>query len=275
MRKYYNFMDYPTQLESPEWQIKRNHILERDQNRCQLCGKGKSNRTKILGKYYNFGLDYSYTSIQESDIIKTQFSISEFKEFLHWERTNICQSESDYMVAINDKGIIGIVDINLKGIVEDPNLRDNICINLVRHKSGMLFYMLSSIDSNKNNLKIPVPYFREDPISLNVHHKRYILQKKAWEYNDDDLVTLCNECHEKIHKVLSPKVYSDNNGYMEEVPLIPCSRCQGTGYFPEYRHVENGVCFRCRGARFEELIQHKEPVYSTSIPNLTEDDLPF
>ncbi len=30
-----------------------------------------------------------------------------------------------------------------------------------------------------------------------------------------------------------------------------CSRCGGTGFLPEYRHVEGGVCFRCEGAGFE------------------------
>jgi|GEM_PF-3079553 len=28
----------------------------------------------------------------------------------------------------------------------------------------------------------------------------------------------------------------------------PCGRCGGSGYLPQYRHVEGGVCFRCRGS---------------------------
>lgn len=34
---------------------------------------------------------------------------------------------------------------------------------------------------------------------LNVHHSRYIDGKKAWEYPKDLLVTLCEECHKKVH----------------------------------------------------------------------------
>src|SRR5579863_2580409 len=30
---------------------------------------------------------------------------------------------------------------------------------------------------------------------LNVHHLRYVAGKNPWEYNDDDLETLCEECH--------------------------------------------------------------------------------
>lgn len=28
---------------------------------------------------------------------------------------------------------------------------------------------------------------------------------------------------------------------------IKCSRCNGSGYLPQYEHVENGICFRCWG----------------------------
>ncbi|WP_460585959.1 hypothetical protein [Hymenobacter arcticus] len=29
---------------------------------------------------------------------------------------------------------------------------------------------------------------------------------------------------------------------------ICCSRCNGSGYLPQYGHVERGRCFRCGGA---------------------------
>lgn len=36
-------------------------------------------------------------------------------------------------------------------------------------------------------------------IELHVHHKRYISGRMAWEYPNDYLVTLCEECHGKLH----------------------------------------------------------------------------
>ncbi len=45
----------------------------------------------------------------------------------------------------------------------------------------------------------------------------------------------------------------ENSG-IEIGALKPCYRCHGTGYFPEYNHVEDGICFRCRGAKYEQLI---------------------
>lgn len=31
---------------------------------------------------------------------------------------------------------------------------------------------------------------------MQVHHKRYIKGNKPWEYDNEDLITLCNSCHE-------------------------------------------------------------------------------
>ena len=28
---------------------------------------------------------------------------------------------------------------------------------------------------------------------------------------------------------------------------VTCDRCNGVGRIPEYKHIENGICFKCRG----------------------------
>lgn len=38
--------------------------------------------------------------------------------------------------------------------------------------------------------------------TLNVHHRKYIKNKKIWEYDNDDLITLCDSCHNEVHKHL-------------------------------------------------------------------------
>lgn len=35
--------------------------------------------------------------------------------------------------------------------------------------------------------------------TLHVHHRHYLESKKAWEYENEELITLCYICHEKIH----------------------------------------------------------------------------
>jgi len=92
-------------------------------------------------------------------------------------------------------------------------------------------------------------------IHLHVHHKFYIDGKLPWEYEDDALVSLCNWCHWDIHQREIVPVYSINNeGKLVPLKLTPCSRCNGAGWFPEYTHVNSGICFRCNGARYEERI---------------------
>lgn len=36
-------------------------------------------------------------------------------------------------------------------------------------------------------------------LNNHIHHKKYGILKKAWEYPDENLITVCNECHRKIH----------------------------------------------------------------------------
>ena len=39
---------------------------------------------------------------------------------------------------------------------------------------------------------------------LQVHHIKYIKGRKPWEYDNEDLITLCNDCHERHH--FNPKL---------------------------------------------------------------------
>lgn len=95
-----------------------------------------------------------------------------------------------------------------------------------------------------------------DDNPLNVHHRYYIYKKKAWEYDESTLITLCRHCHVLIHKSTSPLIYYEDNERLAPLRLTPCIRCHGAGFFPEFRHVNNGVCFRCNGSRYEELFNN-------------------
>lgn len=35
--------------------------------------------------------------------------------------------------------------------------------------------------------------------TLHVHHKKYIKGRDPWEYEDEDCVVLCEDCHKKLH----------------------------------------------------------------------------
>ena len=94
-------------------------------------------------------------------------------------------------------------------------------------------------------------YDSDKHIHLEVHHRYYIRNKYPWEYPDAVLITLCNWCHQELHNTERVPYY-DSEG--QSLNYAPCYRCSGRGSFSQYRHVKGGVCFRCKGARFEQLI---------------------
>ena len=48
-------------------------------------------------------------------------------------------------------------------------------------------------------------------------------------------------------------VYDKNRNNVAN--YTPCLRCYGAGEFPQFNHVQSGICFRCLGAKYEELIE--------------------
>lgn len=89
---------------------------------------------------------------------------------------------------------------------------------------------------------------------LEVHHRFYVHNHYPWDYPDTALQTLCNWCHQLVHQQTVVPYYSEEG---QALGYKPCTRCNGAGSFLEYTHVQSGVCFRCNGARYEELIQTK------------------
>lgn len=80
---------------------------------------------------------------------------------------------------------------------------------------------------------------------LNVHHTYYIKGRKPWEYGNDTLVTLCENCHKKRHEKAPTPIYASDMSLMGLTTI--CPRCGGSGYLPQYSHVEHGICFKCGG----------------------------
>ncbi len=82
---------------------------------------------------------------------------------------------------------------------------------------------------------------------LNVHHKYYIHGKKPWEYENDALITLCESCHQSFHQNNSVPIYRSVK-YADPIGIASvCKRCGGSGYFPQYSHIQDGICFECGG----------------------------
>lgn len=85
----------------------------------------------------------------------------------------------------------------------------------------------------------------DDYLDLNIHHKYYKQGCKAWEYEDDALITLCADCHKMEHDIKKIAVLDDRGNILFYTQK--CDRCGGSGVLPEFKFVKNGVCFKCHG----------------------------
>lgn len=92
-----------------------------------------------------------------------------------------------------------------------------------------------------------------------VHHTYYLKDELPWEINDSALITLCFDCHKKKHEATEiqvfKRVYNDLIPLSKEKPY--CNRCGGMGYIPKYIHVQNGICFKCRGNLINQSVFYK------------------
>jgi len=91
--------------------------------------------------------------------------------------------------------------------------------------------------------------------NLQLHHNYYIQGRLPWDYSDEGFTPLCGECHWKFHCTNEVMVYLEmEDELVAQQNLVQCHRCHGAGHFPEFNHIDNGICFRCRGERYENFI---------------------
>ncbi len=59
--------------------------------------------------------------------------------------------------------------------------------------------MVEKIRRRDNNTCKHCGCRKKKGIEMNVHHLRYYPNRKPWEYDESDLITLCRDCHKKEH----------------------------------------------------------------------------
>lgn len=251
-------MDYAELLSRKEWQDKREEILKRDKYLCQNC-----HNTHHFERFQR-GL---YKKIPARNNV---IAVRDFQN-MHY---NPLRAKPNLLNDMPDNGILYFEEnknrwINIvayRGLINEEQI-----IYIDEPKKVKLYkYYLKELEKHQlidlsaqkyidekssqfGEIEIaPNDVIWEKVFGLHVHHTYYINGKLPWEYENEALITLCWKCHEEKHRNGKITVYDSLLNPLGEYHY--CKRCSGAGRFPEFSHVQKGVCFRCHGARYEELI---------------------
>ena len=243
-----NRIPYRDLLNTLQWQTKRNAILKRDNNVCQAC--------RTPSSYYFTGYNLLFNNTFEIDyfnfVSTQQISVPELKSILAVDKIPVYKSpinQGDYF-GLTSKGQIILINYNEAFISINSKLNVWPVMKteygnkyLITPENDNLFFYKSFIN----------PTIIDAPTYLHVHHKLYFLNTFPWDYEDEHLITLCNYCHTNLHSNTAIPVYKNKTGFLVDLKLTKCKRCNGAGVFPEFSHINEGICFKCEGANYEEL----------------------
>jgi hypothetical protein len=91
---------------------------------------------------------------------------------------------------------------------------------------------------------------------MEVHHTYYQVNLSPWEYEDSSLITVCRKCHKRIHMKENIPFLDRDGTPIANTPN--CGKCGGSGYIPIYRHIQDGICFKCWGSGVDMKELHEQ-----------------
>lgn len=245
---------YEELLLDTRWKNKRLAIISRDLNKCSYChnealAKEHSHGKFVVDELYGVSFDgyHKFWRARSEDPASGEtFSAVLLTKELDRKKQYVAY----YTKVKSGKRLVIMLRESLK--FKRPKLG---CISIDDVQQVYERLLVEHREITKEILSEPETWNELEwvfTLGLQVHHLCYRKGKAPWEYNDDELKTACICCHEDIHGKMQIPVYDAEGVLIEH--YTPCKRCRGVGWFPEYSHVEAGVCFRCKGAQYEELI---------------------
>lgn len=110
-----------------------------------------------------------------------------------------------------------IIDGPIKGSIEIHKAE----IDYINGSYSTTYSIAYNYDPPPSNITVKFEGCRPVFPTLQVHHKKYVNGKEKWEYDDDDLVTLCKECHTTLHLNFGIPVFSNENDFIEQKSFVP------------------------------------------------------
>lgn len=249
--------NYQVLLKNPLWLLKRKEILERDNYTCKRCGCGKKTQHKT--KAYNFEVDFPY-EVEFIESYNSSFNIIRIIKknvFNIIGKTQISQDsfnkKNKYSLVLNF-GVRGVLDNYFNGSMENQSSTYNRFFFEEYPNKDILNSAYKQITDLTKEIDLDNIWFVDEKniglyeknfLSLHIHHKCYRSNYQIWNQNNLEYVTLCNICHNTIHKNINIPFYDKYENVSHFMKA--CDRCNGTGFLTQYSHIQNGLCFKCNG----------------------------
>lgn len=235
--------DYEELLKSPKWKNKRDNIVERDKNTCTNCRNVLLFNNSILCRVHSNLVTSEWQVVRVGELLGR----SRYKLFVPTQRFR--PLERGYLVLVAPlQNVEKEFEKSATLIASKNETEKDILIQLLRSKIGVEDErFIQAVAVHRESIHNEWKHIK----GLEVHHKYYQLGLMPWEYDDDALTTLCWYCHGELHKNGKVPVLDEYGNNLGE--YTNCYRCHGAGTFPDFSHVQSGICFRCNGAKYEEL----------------------
>ena len=277
-----NLEEYAELLERKEWKDKRESILKRDDYTCQMCGRrGFSFRSFKISGYSELDELMKECSIDGQSISVFLKSI-EWKD-----KTYIPMKDFETKYVKGKKWYVSFKDNSNKEpfsfAADDYPIHPSyikyekqdlkVWLNHFNRSYSVTFYAFKlsgyygrtnymNINEEAGDVSIYINgycfcfrsgylgmfhYIGINFATLHVHHKLYIENRAPWQYKDENLITLCSDCHAEVHNSETTPLLSETGRVIySDLPI--CDRCDGRGELPQYKYYMNGICFKCHGA---------------------------
>lgn len=277
-----NIEEYAQSLRSKEWQDKREAILKRDDYTCQKCGRrGFSYRSFKISGYSELDELMKECSVDGQSIStflksvewkdKTYIPMKDFEtKYVKGKRWIVSfkddSNEPSFSFATDDYPIhpsyikyekqelnVWINDLRRDYTVDFYAFKlsgyygKTKYINIIKQTGDITIYINGNCFCFRSGYLGMFHYIGINFATLHVHHKLYIENREPWQYKDENLITLCSDCHAEIHKIETTPLLSETGSVIySDLPI--CDRCDGRGELPQYKYYMNGICFKCHGA---------------------------